>query len=58
VEGVASTQAIVLLQVASPPRAVKLAGQSVESIEHSAAEKLCWIRFANTAAPREMEVRF
>jgi hypothetical protein len=58
VEGVASTQAIVLLQVALPPRAVKLAGQSVESIRAlRGGEAVLDPRCEHGSAPREMEVR-
>jgi hypothetical protein len=58
VEGVGNTPGIVLLQTARPPRRVALGGQTLESYDYSAQEKLLWIRFSNEATPRELIVEF
>ena len=59
VEGVAGTSAGVLLRVpGGPPKTVTLAGQPVASVEHAKDQDLLWIRFENTSAPRELELRF
>jgi hypothetical protein len=58
VEGVPNTEAIVLLHVSSAPKTVTLAGAPLTTFTHSAADRLLWVRFANSATPRELVVRF
>jgi predicted alpha-1,6-mannanase (GH76 family) len=58
VEGVGETPAVVLLQMAQPPRRVTLGGQILEDFEYSAKEKLLWIHFENDVVPRELSVEF
>ncbi len=58
VEGVAATEAVVLVRVPIAPRAVTLAGKPLKTIEHSAADQLLWIRFQNEARPRELQIEF
>jgi len=58
VEGVGGTPALVLLHAPQPPRAITLAGQPVADFDHSALQKLLWIRFPNEARPRELVVTF
>jgi hypothetical protein len=58
VEGVAGTPAVVLLRVPGAPKTVTLAGQPVAKVEHAKDDHLLWIRFENTSAPRELELRF
>jgi hypothetical protein len=58
VEGVADTPAVVLVHTTKPPKTVTLAGEPVSGIEFSPKEQLLWIRFTNSASPRELAVRF
>ena len=58
VEGVANTAAIVLIRASRDASSITLAGQAVADHTYSAADQLLWIRFANSAAPRELVVRF
>jgi hypothetical protein len=59
VEGVAGTPAVVLLSVpGGAPKSVTLAGQPVAKVEHANDDHLLWIRFENTSAPRELELKF
>ena len=59
VEGVAGTPAVVLLRVpGGAPNSVTLAGQLVPTVEHAKDDHLLWIRFENTSAPRELELKF
>ncbi len=58
VEGVGNTPAVVLLRAPGEPRLVTLAGQRLGSFEYSTGERLLWIQFTNTAAPRELSVQF
>jgi len=55
---VGGTPALVLLHAPQPPRAITLAGQPVADFDHSALQKLLWIRFPNEARPRELVVTF
>jgi hypothetical protein len=56
VEGVGGTNAIVLIASDKAPKAVKLAGQALETFEYDAAEKLLRVKFPNEATPRELTV--
>jgi CubicO group peptidase (beta-lactamase class C family) len=59
VEGVAGTPAVVLLRLeGDAPKAVTLAGQPVANVEYAKDDHLLWIRFENTATPRELELKF
>ncbi len=58
VEGIEQTPAVMLLESPKPPQAVILDGKNLTAFEYSAREKLLWIRFENTAAPRELTVMF
>jgi hypothetical protein len=59
VEGVADTPAVLLISAtANRPRSITLDGQSLDTFEYSASDRLLWIRFANQARPREMVVQF
>jgi hypothetical protein len=58
VEGVPNTEAVVLIHVSSAPKTVTLAGAPLTTFTHSAADRLLWVRFANSATPRELVVRF
>jgi hypothetical protein len=59
VEGVAGTPAVVLVHVPDgAPKTVTLAGQPVPKLEHAEKDHLFWIRFDNTSAPRELELKF
>ena len=58
VEGIEQTLAIVLLESSRPPKSVTLDGAKLATFEFSAADKLLWIRFENTASPRELTIEF
>ena len=59
VEGVADTPSVVMVYApGGPARSVNLAGQPLNTIEYSAAERLLWIRFSNESRPRELTVNF
>jgi hypothetical protein len=56
VEGIANTEGIVLLRAEKQPSRVSLDGKEISTVEFSAAEKLCWIKFPNEARPRELSI--
>lgn len=58
VEGVADTAAVVLLRAPGVPRSMMLDGRPCGDFEHSAADRLLWIRFRNEARPRDLTVQF
>jgi hypothetical protein len=58
VEGVPDTRAVVLLRVPGQPKRITLAGQPVADGQYSTADHLLWVRFTNTAAPRELALAF
>ncbi len=58
VEGVETTPAILLIESAKAPSSVTLDGKKLTTLEYSAKEKLLWIHFENTAAPRTLSVQF
>ena len=45
-----------LLAAEQAPRAVSLDNAALAGWEYSAVERLLWIRFVNTAGPRELRV--
>jgi len=57
VEGVANTQAIVLVRLQHPPKTLQLEGQD-QPPDHrwDADSGLLWIRFANRAQPRSLSI--
>jgi hypothetical protein len=58
VEGVADTPAEVLLRASTEPRSITLSGQPVKDYQYSAADRVLWVKFDNTAMPRELSVAF
>ena len=58
VEGVAETPGIILLESPKPPQAVTLDGKNLTSFEYSAKERLLWIHFENSVAPRKLAVHY
>jgi hypothetical protein len=58
VEGIANTQAVVLLRADKKPARVTLSGQEISTVEFSDADKLLWIKFQNEAKPRELSIAF
>jgi hypothetical protein len=58
VEGVGDTPAIILLQASRPPRRVTLAGQTLDTFDYSAKDRLLWVRFENDVIPRDLSVEF
>jgi hypothetical protein len=56
VEGIANTQAVVLLRSDKKPAHISLAGKEISSFEFSEAEKLLWIKFPNESTPRELTI--
>jgi hypothetical protein len=58
VEGVAETEALVLVHSPRKPKSVLLAGKPHGQFEYSPTEKLLWISFPNEAAPRELGIEF
>lgn len=58
VEGVANTQAVLLLFSSKPPQSVTLDGEAVSAIEYAGPDKLLRIHFENEPRQRRLEVRF
>jgi hypothetical protein len=58
VEGIADTEAVVLLKTKRQPGSVTLAGEPLTNSKYSAEHQLLWVRFANEATPRELVVNF
>jgi hypothetical protein len=58
VEGIANTQAVVLLRAEKKPARVTLNGKEISSFEFSDAENLLWVKFPNEAAPRELSFSY
>jgi hypothetical protein len=58
VEGVAGTSAILLVHSPKTPRAVVLAGETLNSFDYSATQQLLWVHFTNEAKPRELAIAF
>lgn len=57
VEGIEGTEGVVLLRTPRMPRLVLLGGSPVSDFHTSVQDGLTWIRFRNTARPRELKVR-
>jgi hypothetical protein len=59
VEGVAGTQAVVLVRVPkTKPKSITLAGSLLPDWEHSEQDRLVWIHFQNESRPRELVLNF
>jgi hypothetical protein len=58
VEGIANTPALVLLRARKPPAAVELDGAPLPNVRHDPQERLLWVPFTNTAAPRNLTLRW
>ncbi|MCF7669111.1 MAG: hypothetical protein K9N48_04975 [Verrucomicrobia bacterium] len=58
VEGIAQTEAVVLLRLPKPPEEVRLAGERLEPTKYDADTGLLWLRFPNKAVPRRVELHF
>ena len=58
VEGVPGTPAVVLVHTNKDAASITLAGEAVKDHSYSAADKLLWVRFENTDAPRELAIKF
>jgi hypothetical protein len=58
VEGVGDTPAVALLGTAKAPVAVTLDGEKLTTFEYSEKERLLWIHFENSIAPRELTVQY
>jgi hypothetical protein len=58
VEGVSDTPAVVLIHTDKDAASITLAGEAVKDHTYSATDKLLWLRFENTDAPRELAIKF
>ena len=58
VEGVPDTPAVVLLHASQDAQSITLADKPVAEHTYSGADQLLWIRFANTASPRKLAIKF
>jgi hypothetical protein len=58
VEGAAQTPATLLFKTKQAPKSVALNGEVLSQTEFSKKDKLLWIRFSNTAAPRTLKIVF
>jgi hypothetical protein len=58
VESVAGTPAVMLFRTAQPPRSITLDGQPVTDFNFSKPDGLLWLRFENTATPRNLTLNF
>jgi hypothetical protein len=59
VEGVPETPAVVLVAAPKgPPQSVLLEGQPLKEFTYSAADRLLWVRFTNSASPRQLTIAF
>jgi hypothetical protein len=58
VEGVAGTPAVVLLRTPGAPREITLAGEPLSDWRWDEPEQLLWVRFSNSASPRELRVAY
>ena len=58
VEGIAKTEAVVLLECPNAPVEIILDGAPVERRRYDAPARLLWLQFPNEARPRELTVRF
>ena len=58
VESVAGTPAVMLFRTAQPPRSITLDGLPVTDFNFSKPDGLLWVRFENTASPRNLTLNF
>ena len=57
VEGVANTQAIVLIACTTTPLSIELDGRAISDFNYSVGEGLLYIRFPNEARPRVLTIK-
>jgi len=58
VEGIANTQAIVLLRTTKPVRKITLASDVLTPVQTDHSNQLLWLKFTNTSSPRELALDF
>lgn len=58
VQAVGDTPGVLLFRLAAPPQAVTLDDQPVADTEFSNQSGLLWVRFANSATPRVLRLKF
>lgn len=58
IEGIENTPGIALFFCEKRPQSVTIAGQECTDIQHDPTQKLLWVRFTNTSAPRELVLHF
>jgi len=58
IEGIANTEAILLLRLPAQPQSIRLGGNPVAPFRANPARGLFWLRFANLAQPRELRVEW
>jgi hypothetical protein len=58
VEGIINTPGLILMRADSQPKAAFLEGEPIADFQYSRDEKLLWLRFQNTASPRELTLTF
>ena len=58
VSGIGDTQGIMLIESPRRPRAVTLAGETLNTFEYSEASHLLWIRFKNDPSPRDLVAEY
>ncbi|HEY6228875.1 MAG TPA: hypothetical protein VI282_17275, partial [Verrucomicrobiae bacterium] len=56
VEGIANTEAVVLMRAKKKPARVTLGGNEISAVEFSDSDKLLWMKFTNEATPRVLTV--
>jgi hypothetical protein len=57
-EGISSTNAVLLLRIARMPTTVTVDGQPVADMSYEDADHLLWLRFSNSPTPRRIQVSF
>lgn len=58
IEGIANTEAILLIRLPAQPQSIRLDGKPVAPFRADPARGLLWLRFANQAQPRELRVEW
>lgn len=58
VEGVAGTQAIILMKTAAPPRSIRLGHMQLKNFSYSTDDQLLRIHFANESSQRKLSIVF
>jgi hypothetical protein len=57
-DGVAHTPAVILMHAEKAPSSVTLDGKNLEGVRFDAKERLLWVNFENSTAPRELRLKF